>query len=215
MSGLSVLKKKLSDLQTQHSHEVAADVLTIWKTLVTLYIYVSFVLSKILNERSLSFLFCSLSDACISPHFLGFFFWGKGDSHMKGTRILVVSLKGVLCRFWSNSRCLGREKKKYTNKQTVIQCYCMVALHATPNLVSLSKILTEWVERTRSNRLKFRLRHVHPVGIIIMILTPIWLKCYSSFLSKEFYYLTYFVDSLLGYLKPFQGLDWWAESLLL
>ena len=29
MSGLSVLKKKLSDLQTQHSHEVAADVLTI------------------------------------------------------------------------------------------------------------------------------------------------------------------------------------------
>lgn len=76
----------------------------------------------------------------------------------------------------------------------------MVALHATP-------ILTEGVERTRSNRLKFRLRHVYPVGIIIMILTPIWLKCYSSFLSKEFYYLTYFVDSLLGYLKPFQGLD--------
>lgn len=29
LSGLSVLKKKLSDLQTQHSHEVAADVLTI------------------------------------------------------------------------------------------------------------------------------------------------------------------------------------------
>jgi len=29
ISGLSVLKKKLSDLQTQHSHEVAADVLTI------------------------------------------------------------------------------------------------------------------------------------------------------------------------------------------
>lgn len=29
MSGLPVLKKKLSDLQTQHSHEVAADVLTI------------------------------------------------------------------------------------------------------------------------------------------------------------------------------------------
>ena len=134
------------------------------------------------------------------------FFWGKGDSHMKGTRILVVSLKGVRCRFWSNSRCLGREKKN---------CNCMVALHATPNLVSLSKILTEGVERTRSNRLKFRLRHVYPVGIIIMILTPIWLKSYSSFLSKEFYYLTYFVDSLLGYLKPFQGLDWWAESLLL
>ena len=31
ISGLSVLKKKLSDLQTQHSHEVAADVLTIWE----------------------------------------------------------------------------------------------------------------------------------------------------------------------------------------
>ena len=89
----------------------------------------------------------------------------------------------------------------------------MVALHATPNLVSLSKILTEGVERTRSNRLKFRQRHVYPVGIIFMILTPIWLKCYSSFLSKEFYYLAYFVDSLLGYLKPFQGLDWWTESL--
>lgn len=29
LTGLSVLKKKLSDLQTQHSHEVAADVLTI------------------------------------------------------------------------------------------------------------------------------------------------------------------------------------------
>lgn len=29
LSGLSVLKKKLSDLQTQHSHEIAADVLTI------------------------------------------------------------------------------------------------------------------------------------------------------------------------------------------
>lgn len=29
LSGLSVLKKKLSDLQTQHSHELAADVLTI------------------------------------------------------------------------------------------------------------------------------------------------------------------------------------------
>lgn len=29
LSGLSVLKRKLSDLQTQHSHEVAADVLTI------------------------------------------------------------------------------------------------------------------------------------------------------------------------------------------
>lgn len=29
MSGLAVLKKKLSDLQTQHSHEVAADVLAI------------------------------------------------------------------------------------------------------------------------------------------------------------------------------------------
>ncbi|EDO36595.1 predicted protein [Nematostella vectensis] len=29
LSGLAILKKKLSDLQTQHSHEVAADVLTI------------------------------------------------------------------------------------------------------------------------------------------------------------------------------------------
>lgn len=29
MSGLSVLKKKLSDLQTQHSHEIAADVLAL------------------------------------------------------------------------------------------------------------------------------------------------------------------------------------------
>ena len=29
LSGLSVLKKKLSDLQTQHSHEIAADVLAI------------------------------------------------------------------------------------------------------------------------------------------------------------------------------------------
>ena len=29
MMGLSVLKKKLSDLQTQHSHEIAADVLAI------------------------------------------------------------------------------------------------------------------------------------------------------------------------------------------
>ena len=49
----------------------------------------------------------------------------------------------------------------------------MVALHATPNLVALSKIITEGVERTRSIRLKFRLRHVYPEGIIIMILTPI------------------------------------------
>ena len=77
MSGLSVLKKKLSDLQTQHSHEVAADVLTIWKTLVTLSIYISFFLSKILKETSLSFLFYSLSDTCINAHSLGFIF-GEG-----------------------------------------------------------------------------------------------------------------------------------------
>ena len=74
MSGLSVLKKKLSDLQTQHSHEVAADVLTIWKTLLTLYIYISFFLSKILKETFLSFLFCSLAVTCINAHSLGFIF---------------------------------------------------------------------------------------------------------------------------------------------
>ena len=131
--------------------------------------------------------------------------WGDRDGHMEtsnrpsrpdrleifwndwGTIRTIMwkpGLKGVSCRFWFNTRCLGRtlflpiqisptvvlkeisiwKKKIYqTNKQTVIQCYCMVALHATPNLVTLSKILTEGVEKTRSNRLKFRLRHVYPV----------------------------------------------------
>ena len=31
---------------------------------------------------------------------------GGGNSHVKVTRMLVVSLKGVNCRFWSHAGCL-------------------------------------------------------------------------------------------------------------
>ena len=33
---------------------------------------------------------------------------GGGDSHMKGARMLVVSLRGVNFRFWSHLGCSGQ-----------------------------------------------------------------------------------------------------------
>ena len=33
----------------------------------------------------------------------------EGDSQIKVTGILVVSLRGVNCRFWSHLGCLGRK----------------------------------------------------------------------------------------------------------
>ena len=34
---------------------------------------------------------------------------GKGNSHIKVTKMPVVSLRGVNCKFWSNLGCLGRK----------------------------------------------------------------------------------------------------------
>ena len=37
--------------------------------------------------------------------------WGlaQGDSHIKVTGVLVVSFRGVHCRFWSHYGCFGRK----------------------------------------------------------------------------------------------------------
>ena len=37
-----------------------------------------------------------------------------GDSHLKVTGMLVVSLRGVNCRFWSHLECSGRKAKIFT-----------------------------------------------------------------------------------------------------
>ena len=39
---------------------------------------------------------------------------GGGDSHMKVTGMLVVSLRGVNCRFWSHVGCSGQKAKFFT-----------------------------------------------------------------------------------------------------
>ena len=41
---------------------------------------------------------------------------GGGDSHMKVTGILVVSIRGVNCRFWSHLGCSGRKANIVTHK---------------------------------------------------------------------------------------------------
>ena len=40
---------------------------------------------------------------------------GEGDSHMKLTGMLVVSLRGVNCRFWSRLGFPGRKAKIFTH----------------------------------------------------------------------------------------------------
>ena len=40
---------------------------------------------------------------------------GGGDSHMKLTGMLVVSLRGVNCRFWSRVGFSGRKAKIFTH----------------------------------------------------------------------------------------------------
>ena len=40
---------------------------------------------------------------------------GRGDSHMKGTGMLVVSLRVVNCRFWSRLGFLGRKANIFTH----------------------------------------------------------------------------------------------------
>ena len=40
---------------------------------------------------------------------------GEGDSHMKVTGMLVVSLRVVSCRFWSRLGFLGREANIFTH----------------------------------------------------------------------------------------------------
>ena len=39
----------------------------------------------------------------------------RGDSHIKVTRMLVVSLWGVNCRFWSHLGCLGWKVTIFTH----------------------------------------------------------------------------------------------------
>ena len=148
MSGLSVLKKKLSDLQTQHSHEVAADVLTIWKTLVTLYIYVSFVLSKILKERSLSFLFCSLSDACINPHFLGFILREGGFPYErdKNSRSFPKGCTLQILVQFKVSRTWKKKINKQTNGHTML-LYGRFTCHAQFGFLKQN---TNWMSRKDS-----------------------------------------------------------------
>ena len=40
---------------------------------------------------------------------------GGGDSHMKVTGMLVVSLRGVNCRFWSHLGCSGQKANNFTH----------------------------------------------------------------------------------------------------
>ena len=50
------------------------------------------------SPYSLIFIYCLKNKRSVLP--------GGGDSHVKVTGMLVVSLKGVNCRFWSHVGCL-------------------------------------------------------------------------------------------------------------
>ena len=63
----------------------------------------------------------------LHKHCFPFLFWGRegsilpwspggGSSHMKGKGMLVVSLRGVNFRFWSNLRCSGQNTIIFSRK---------------------------------------------------------------------------------------------------
>ena len=49
------------------------------------------------------------------PNLILLCYRSPGDSHMKVTGMLVVSLRGVNCRFWSHLGCSGQKGNIFTH----------------------------------------------------------------------------------------------------